>query len=81
MLSICFIVGLTLLRLLLAWVLGGVAVVEEELDVAEEVLGGGVGGSGDGCAKREALLDMCGHCVRKKKKEKKTKATVLLTFG
>ena len=49
----------------------GVAVVEEELDV--DVLGGGVGGSGDGCAKRAALLDTCGHCVRKKKKEKKQK--------
>ena len=42
---------------------------EEELD--EDVLGGGVGGSGDGCANRAVLLDTCGHCVRKKKKEKK----------
>ena len=59
------------LRLLLAWVVVGVAVVEEEVDV--DVLGGGVGGSGDGCPKRAALLDMCGRCVRKKKKEKKQK--------
>ena len=44
---------------------------EEELD--EDVLGGGVGGSGDGCANRAVLLDTCGHCVRKKKKEKKPK--------
>ena len=72
MISICSIVGFTLLRLLLAWVVVGVAVVEEEVDV--DVLGGGVGGSGDGCAKRAALLDMCGRCVRKKKKEKKNKS-------
>ena len=49
------------------------AVAEEGLDVDVDVLGGGVGGSGDGCAKRAALLDMCGHCVRKKKKEKRKK--------
>ena len=71
MIFICFIVGFTLLRVV-DGVVDGVAVAEEELDV--DVLGGGVGGSGDGCAKREALLDICGICVRKKKKGKKTKA-------
>ena len=62
--------GLMFLRLLPAWVVGGgVAVADEELDV-DVVLGAGVGGSGDGCGKRAALLDMCRRCVRKKKKKK-----------
>ena len=47
------------------------AVVEEELD--EDVLGGGVGGSGDGCAKRAALLDTCRRCVRDGKSRRKRK--------